>query len=119
MADGRRLVGSVGRMPIPEGNSLPSGNFFPRAPETVGFVYSGQRLGRSFGRFPGAPNRETGKPQRRNTIAEQGTPGTHRRTFSRIDTSAVWHAIAAIFAAFRPAVPSMTVVGPGLRNWYE
>jgi hypothetical protein len=46
--------------------------------------------------------------------AEQGIKAAHPRASSHVNKGAVCKAIAAIFAAFKPAAPSITMMGLGL-----
>ena len=60
-------------------------------------------LEQRLGKFPGAGNREVGGPEQRLSNAKQAIKTAHRRALSHINRRAVCHAIAAIFAVFKPA----------------
>jgi hypothetical protein len=55
------------------------------------------------------PNSEISK-------AEQRIAGKHHRASSGVNEGAVCNAIAAIFVAFKWAMPAVTTIGPGLRR---
>jgi hypothetical protein len=81
-----------------EGNSLRQGIFSVRR-----WILSELSiLDRGLVDFPGAQNRETGRPEQRLFNAEQGIKAAPRRASSRVNPGAVCNAIVAIFAAFKP-----------------
>ena len=105
------------------GNSLMAGNFSPSGTEFLRFFYLLQILdgltsgfsGRRTGKLAD-PNSECPQPIRELHQPSRELPEKHRRASSRVSKGAVSHAIAAIFATFKPAAPSVAIVGSDLER---
>jgi hypothetical protein len=58
-------------------------------------------------------SREIDEPEQRASNAEQGINGSASPRLFGINEDALCNAIAAILAAFKPAAPAVTIMGPG------
>jgi hypothetical protein len=94
------------------GNSLRQGICRYPVPAFMSFFYSGQRLGGLSGR---SPAQRAGKSAGPNSQFPQPSKKSRDRIAAPLcvsDNGAVCHAIAAIFAAFKPAGSAMTMTDP-------